>query len=221
MSTPLVSWNWGGGAPGGTVAEIKDEGEIAIKSKRGNTIKKNASPDNPAVRVERSGNNVVKRASELTVDKKASENKNKEGDGSSKRKAESQEDSDNEANKDGNGAREASDPEYRHTITKQGKEVKEGGRMKQRNREMDIERPMVKERRGEEEDKKEEHQNGKPKHTKMNKKTENMKKIEVDLNMNKGRPSSKSKTGAKKGGTTSHTDEDVVSTRTRSHAKGV
>ena len=48
------------------------EGEIAIKTKRGNTVKKNAEPDNPAVHIERSGNDVVKRASELTVEQKAS-----------------------------------------------------------------------------------------------------------------------------------------------------
>ncbi|RYP32602.1 hypothetical protein DL767_005107 [Monosporascus sp. MG133] len=61
-----VSWKWGSGAPEGTVAERKDEGEITIKTQRGNTVKKNADPDNPAVRIERSGNDVVKRASELT-----------------------------------------------------------------------------------------------------------------------------------------------------------
>ncbi|KAF2023869.1 hypothetical protein EK21DRAFT_15740, partial [Setomelanomma holmii] len=66
-----VSWSWGSGQPGGKVAEVKEQGEIAIESNRGNTIKKNASPDNPAVHIERSGNDVVKRASELQVDKKA------------------------------------------------------------------------------------------------------------------------------------------------------
>ncbi|KIV79300.1 hypothetical protein PV11_06867 [Exophiala sideris] len=66
-----VSWNWGGGAPGGTVAEKKTEGEIAITSKRGNKIKKNAEPGNPAVHIERSGNDVVKKASELNVEEKA------------------------------------------------------------------------------------------------------------------------------------------------------
>jgi len=74
-----VSWNWGGGAPGGTVAEVKEHGEIAIQSKRGNTIKKHAEPGNPAVHVERSGNDVVKKASELNVEEKAS------GSGSKKR----------------------------------------------------------------------------------------------------------------------------------------
>ncbi|KAL6246888.1 hypothetical protein RBB50_006195 [Rhinocladiella similis] len=66
-----VSWNWGGGAPGGTVAEKKHEGEVSITSKRGNKIKKNAEPNNPAVKVERSGNDVVKKASELNVESKA------------------------------------------------------------------------------------------------------------------------------------------------------
>ncbi|KAK5464914.1 hypothetical protein LTS15_001477 [Exophiala xenobiotica] len=66
-----VSWNWGGGAPGGTVAEKKTEGEVSITTKKGNKVKKNAEPDNPAVRIERSGNDVVKKASELNVEEKA------------------------------------------------------------------------------------------------------------------------------------------------------
>lgn len=71
MIVSVVSWNWGAGQPGGTVAETKKEGEIAITSKRGNKIKKNAEPSDPAVHVERSGNDVVKRASELNVEEKA------------------------------------------------------------------------------------------------------------------------------------------------------
>ncbi|KEF61397.1 uncharacterized protein A1O9_02963 [Exophiala aquamarina CBS 119918] len=66
-----VTWNWGSGQPGGTVAETKTEGDIAITSKRGNKVKKNAEPSNPAVHVERSGNDVVKKASELNVVEKA------------------------------------------------------------------------------------------------------------------------------------------------------
>jgi hypothetical protein len=53
------------------VAEVKEQGEIAIESNRGNTIKKNADPENPAVHIERPGNDVVKRASELQIDEKA------------------------------------------------------------------------------------------------------------------------------------------------------
>ena len=71
-----MAWNWGGGAPGGKVAEVKHEGQVAITSKRGNTIKKNAEPDNPAVHISRSGNDVVKKASELNIEEKSSENKN-------------------------------------------------------------------------------------------------------------------------------------------------
>ncbi|KAI9832933.1 MAG: hypothetical protein M1819_003963 [Sarea resinae] len=67
-----VSWQWSSGRPGGTAAEIATEGEIAIQSKRGNTIKKNADADNPAVHIERPGNDVVKRASELDVEEKKS-----------------------------------------------------------------------------------------------------------------------------------------------------
>ncbi|RSH88612.1 hypothetical protein EHS25_002839 [Saitozyma podzolica] len=60
-----VSWNWGNGQPSGKVAEVVEEGQAEVKSNRGNTIHKNASKDDPAVKIERSGNDVVKRASEL------------------------------------------------------------------------------------------------------------------------------------------------------------
>ncbi|KAI1171315.1 hypothetical protein F4777DRAFT_566017 [Nemania sp. FL0916] len=111
-----VSWKWGGGAPGGTVAETKESGDLAIKSKRGNTIKKNASRDNPAVHVGRSGNDVVKRASELKVESRASSgNKKRKGKGNDG------DDGDNEVPEE--------DP---HTTNKQGKEVKKGGRKKRK-----------------------------------------------------------------------------------------
>ena len=67
----VVSWQYGGGQPSGEVAEKKTEGEVAITSKRGNTIKRNADPDNPALHVSRSGNDVVKRMSEVEVADKA------------------------------------------------------------------------------------------------------------------------------------------------------
>ncbi|KIX03079.1 uncharacterized protein Z518_06629 [Rhinocladiella mackenziei CBS 650.93] len=66
-----VSWNRSGDQPDGVVAEKKTDGEIAINSKRGNTTKENAAPDNPAVHVERSGNDVAKKASEPNVEEKA------------------------------------------------------------------------------------------------------------------------------------------------------
>lgn len=84
MCSPAVSWQWGSGQPSGEVAEVKEQGEIAIESNRGNTIKKNAEPDNPAVHIERSGNDVVKRASELQIDEKAEGNTGTQSNGDSK-----------------------------------------------------------------------------------------------------------------------------------------
>ncbi|KAI5919325.1 hypothetical protein F4810DRAFT_687600 [Camillea tinctor] len=119
-----VSWNWGGGAPGGTVVEKKTEGEVAIKSKKGNTIKKNAEPDNPAVHIARSGNDVVKKASELTVEEKNAESQNNK-----KRKANKEE------------SKESSEEEGSdvHTLNEDGKEVKKGGKgaNKKQKREQD------------------------------------------------------------------------------------
>ncbi|KAI3339208.1 hypothetical protein F4824DRAFT_498479 [Ustulina deusta] len=104
-----ISWSWGGGARGGTVAETNDQGEITIEQKCGNMIKKNASSDNLAVHVERSGNDVVRRASEPTVETRAVENQSKEdSDGShrrSKGKIESQEGLETNANGDGRDRR--------------------------------------------------------------------------------------------------------------------
>ncbi|KAG5647368.1 hypothetical protein DXG03_000436 [Asterophora parasitica] len=60
-----VMWNFGNGHPTGTVAEVKTSGQLEIETK-GKLVHKNADPENPAVHVERSGNDVVKRASELT-----------------------------------------------------------------------------------------------------------------------------------------------------------
>ncbi|KAL7619482.1 hypothetical protein AAE478_010021 [Parahypoxylon ruwenzoriense] len=132
-----VSWNWGGGAPAGTVAETKDQGEIAIKSQRGNTVKRKADPSNPAVRIERSGNDVVKRASELTVEIKSSRGRDGKGQGK-KRKANGQdpgEDSDEEEGDDEEGGDSSGENELNeydddepHIKNKQGKEVKKGGK---------------------------------------------------------------------------------------------
>ncbi|ORY35429.1 hypothetical protein BCR39DRAFT_509616 [Naematelia encephala] len=59
-----VSWNWGSGQPSGKVADIK-AGEASVTSNKGNVIKKKGTEDDPAVVIERSGNDVVKRAHEL------------------------------------------------------------------------------------------------------------------------------------------------------------
>lgn len=75
-----VAWNWGGGAPGGKAVEVATEGEVKVTSHRGNEIKKNAEPENPAVHIARSGNDVVKRASELDVQKEGPNHKEGESD---------------------------------------------------------------------------------------------------------------------------------------------
>lgn len=74
-----VSWQWSGSRPGGKAAEVKTQGEVSIETHRGNTVKKNAEPNNPAVKIERSGNNVVKKASELKVDKAGDKHKEAAG----------------------------------------------------------------------------------------------------------------------------------------------
>lgn len=60
------------------MADKKHHGEIAIKSKRGKVVKKNAEPDNPAIKIERSGNDVVKRVSEVNIEKKNNSGKKRE-----------------------------------------------------------------------------------------------------------------------------------------------
>ncbi|KAI9759804.1 MAG: hypothetical protein M4579_002103 [Chaenotheca gracillima] len=104
-----VSWQWSGGRPGGKAAKVKGEGEIAIKSKRGNTIKKNASPDNPAVHISRPGNDVVKRATELDKDADGGEG---EGDEAGEEKS--------------NGVKSASPAEEKKAGEKRGQSAVDG-----------------------------------------------------------------------------------------------
>lgn len=65
-----VSWDWNGSKAEGQASEVK-EGEVTVTSKRSNDISKTGSASDPAVHIERSGNDVVKLASELDVEKKA------------------------------------------------------------------------------------------------------------------------------------------------------
>ena len=67
-----VSWQHGSSHPSGQLAEKATTGDLSIQSKRGNTITKSAKPDDPAVHLARSGNDVVKNQSELQVDEKTS-----------------------------------------------------------------------------------------------------------------------------------------------------
>merc|ERR1712230_195194 len=110
-----VSWQWSGGRPGGVASEVKEQGEITMETKRGNEVKKNAEPDNPAVKVDREGHDVVKKASELEVeeegpnhkedgdkqdDKKDEENKDEEKKEGEDKKDEDRNEADGEEKKD-------------------------------------------------------------------------------------------------------------------------
>lgn len=64
-----VSYQWSGGRPGGTVAEVATEGAVTMETSRGNEVKKNAEPGNPALYIERQQHDVVKKASEVDVEK--------------------------------------------------------------------------------------------------------------------------------------------------------
>ena len=71
-----------------------------MATKRGNTVKKKGEPKDPAVYIERSGHDVVKKASELNVEEKAS----------------------------GGGKKRKADEEGPHVENEDGKEVKPGGK---------------------------------------------------------------------------------------------
>ncbi|EIN06528.1 hypothetical protein PUNSTDRAFT_136383 [Punctularia strigosozonata HHB-11173 SS5] len=61
-----VSWKWGQGTASGKVAEIVEDGKAEVTSSKGNTVTRNGrGPDDPAVKITRKGNDVVKLAHEL------------------------------------------------------------------------------------------------------------------------------------------------------------
>ncbi|KKY26721.1 putative hmg-i hmg-y dna-binding conserved site [Phaeomoniella chlamydospora] len=136
-----VSWNWGSGHPGGEVAEKKTQGEVSIKSHRGNTIKKIAEPDNPAVHIARSGNDVVKKASELHVDKKGGgkgksaspappPSKKENGENTKKRPHQDSKDKDQPAEKKSRGRPRKPEQPTNGTSASEQKEKKPRGRPK-------------------------------------------------------------------------------------------
>ncbi|KAH9920984.1 hypothetical protein B0H21DRAFT_781640 [Amylocystis lapponica] len=60
-----VSWRWGGGNATGQISEIVEEGKAQVTSNKGNTVTRNAQEGDPAVKISRNGNDVVKLAHEL------------------------------------------------------------------------------------------------------------------------------------------------------------
>lgn len=59
-----VAWKWGGGMADGVVAEVSDS-KMVHETKPGVNVTRNGEPDNPALYIERDGNNVVKKQSEV------------------------------------------------------------------------------------------------------------------------------------------------------------
>ncbi|KIP02226.1 hypothetical protein PHLGIDRAFT_32275 [Phlebiopsis gigantea 11061_1 CR5-6] len=67
-----VSWRWGAGNAEGKIAEVVEEGKAEVTSNKGNTVTRNArGPEDPAVKISRKGNDVVKLAHELNEVKDA------------------------------------------------------------------------------------------------------------------------------------------------------
>lgn len=112
-----VAWKWGGGKPGGEVVEVSKEDPIAIQSNKGNTIKKNADPENPAVHIARPGNDVVKRASELTVEEKADDKA--DGKSANDEKADAKKDEKSPKKKDEPKEKKATEPKGKKNAAKE------------------------------------------------------------------------------------------------------
>ncbi|KAH9956006.1 hypothetical protein BC827DRAFT_1234316 [Russula dissimulans] len=60
-----VSWKWGSSDVTGKVDKVVHEGQAQVQSNKGNTITRNACEGDPAVKIVREGNDVVKLAHEL------------------------------------------------------------------------------------------------------------------------------------------------------------
>lgn len=195
-----VSWNWGAGAAGGEVTEKKTEGEVTVTSKRGGKAKKNAEPNNPAVATKRSGNDVVKKASELNIEEKAD---------SKKRKAEE------EGEKADEGAKEDAGLEK----SEEGKDVKKGGKKATAANKKQKKSPEKEEKKEEKEekkvekkeDKKEEKANGEKKGRGRPKKEDTAEGKDTKASASKEKKTKKEPAPPKEG--------DMVSTRTRSRGK--
>lgn len=182
------------------------QGSVEITSKRGNKIKKNAEPNNPAVHIKRSGNDVVKKVnrcclsmvstdasqeSELNVEKKASGSKK---DDSKKRKADEDEEPEKEEDK--------------HVTDDKGNEVRAGGKTGSK-----AGKGAAKKSKKDDSDKEEEKKDDKKDDKKDEKKTDEKK--------SRGRPKSdgSKKAASKDKPKKDRAGGDLVSTRTRSQGK--
>jgi hypothetical protein len=72
----LVTYAWGAGRPGGEVTQVATNDSITMETKSGNEVQKHGEPENPAVYIARgSDHDVVKKASEITIEEKADSSK--------------------------------------------------------------------------------------------------------------------------------------------------
>ena len=110
----LVSWQWSGSRPSGEVAEVKEHGELPIQSNKGNTIKNNADPEDPALNIAREGNDVVKRAHEVEVEEHANGGEVKAPESEKKEENKEEEKKDEEEGKQ-NGIPEATESQTEET----------------------------------------------------------------------------------------------------------
>lgn len=63
-----------GNRPEAALAEVAREGPVSVESHGGNAISKETEPENPAVHIVRTGNDVVKNVAELQVEDKVAGN---------------------------------------------------------------------------------------------------------------------------------------------------
>lgn len=87
------------------MAEVVTEGQATITTQRGNEVSKNAEPNDPAIAIERSGNDVVKKAHEVDVEQPG--DKHKEDHGEEKATEEDKKGANGDAQKAADGDKEA------------------------------------------------------------------------------------------------------------------
>jgi len=119
-----VSWEWNGSHPNGVVGEVK-AGEVTVTSNRGNEISKTGDSSNPAVHIERSGNDVVKLANELDVEKKGDHANGETSNGHKEEKEEVKADEGEKANGHAEPVEEHSEAKPNGTEMKKDDDVKE------------------------------------------------------------------------------------------------
>ncbi|XTI84672.1 hypothetical protein V2W45_1369663 [Cenococcum geophilum] len=110
-----VSWQWSGSRPSSEVAEVKEHGELSIQSNKGNTIKKNADPEDPAVHIAREGNDAVKRAREIEVEEHANGGEVRVPESEKKEEEEKEEEKKYEEEEKQNGVVEATESKTEET----------------------------------------------------------------------------------------------------------